>query len=173
MVWEQSKQENSFQMTLKQVKERNFRIKLMNNKLSTFNNLVKRYSELYTRKKCLLCNREEENAEHLFFCSDAKNKQSQVWKEVQIKTERLLNKIQKRRPADQGKVQEKITGDKLLRLIREWENICDNSGREQINICVRLFDMSKKQAWNKVVKEDRLKTSESKEVLDSLSNSLL
>jgi ribonuclease HI len=177
MVWEQSRQGSSLQTTIKQAKERSFRTKLMNDELPTFDNLVKRRPELYTRKTCLLCDREEENTEHLFACPGTRDKQSQVWKEVRIRTERLLNKIQKRRPAgqgkDRGKVQEKITGDKLLRLIREWENICGNSGREQINMCVGLFDMSKKQAWNKVAKEDGLKAAESKEVLDSLSNNLL
>ena len=173
MVWEQSRQGSSLQTSLKQAKERSFRTKLMNDELPTFDNLVKRRPELYTRKKCLFCNREEENTEHLFSCLGTRDKQSQVWKEVQIKMERLFNKIQKRRPTEQGNVQEKITGDKLLRLIREWENRCSNSGREQINMCVGLFDMSEKQAWNKAAKEDGLKTSESKEVVDSLSNSLL
>ena len=102
----------------------------MNDELPTFDNLVKRCPELYTRKKCLVCNREKENTEHLFFCSGTKDKQSQVWKEVQIKMERLFNKIQKRRLTEQGRVHEKITGDKLLRLIIKWKNRYGNSGRK-------------------------------------------
>ena len=145
----------------------------MNNELPTFDNLVKRRPDLYTRKKCLLCDREEENTEHLFSCIRSTDKRVLVWKEAQEKIKKMLSEVKKRRPANQDKAKEKITGDKLLKLTKQWENTCSNSGKEQINMCLGLVDISKKQEQSKTAKKDGLKESESREILDSLSDSLL
>jgi hypothetical protein len=145
----------------------------MNNELSIFDNLVKRRPDLYVRKKCLLCNREEENTEHLFSCTKLMDKRVLVWKKAQEKMERMLSEVQERRPVNKEKAKGRITGDKLLRLTKQWENICSNSGKEQINMCLGLIDMSKKQEWSRAAKEDGLKESESRKILDSLSNNLL
>jgi ribonuclease HI len=85
MFWEQCRQGSSLQTSLKQAKERNFRIKLMNDELPTMERLTTRRPDLYKSPTCILCEREEENTEHLFDCPALIRERSQMWKEAKEK----------------------------------------------------------------------------------------
>jgi ribonuclease HI len=78
IFWKSCRQGSSLQTSIKQAKERNFRIKLINDELPTLCNLKKRKPSIYKDSTCPLCGLREENTGHIFDCSASINIRSQI-----------------------------------------------------------------------------------------------
>jgi ribonuclease HI len=167
--WKQCRQGSSLQTSLKQAKERNFRVKLMNNELPTLHNLQTRRPDIYKDATCLTCGNREENTEHIFDCPALLSTRLQIWKEVKEKTVSKFKEISKKGNKNDRK--DHPTG--LIQLINQWETQFSNSSQDLINMCLGLFDEEKKQTWINKAKEDGLKNAEGQILLDLLSCKLL
>jgi hypothetical protein len=144
----------------------------MNDELPTMERLTTRRSDLYKSPTCILCEREEENTEHLFDCSTLIREKSQMWKEAKEKVaSRIATLVRK----EDGKnsIRKEKQPTKLMQLINQWETAAGSSRRNLINTCLGLFSDQDNQVWNKSAKEDGLKGTGSQEILSLLSNSLL
>jgi hypothetical protein len=170
--WNQCRQGSSLQTSLKQAKERNFRIKLINEELPTLHNLQKRRSDLYDDVTCIMCKEEEENTEHIFSYTALATDRDQIWEEVRrkvaIKFSELVNKGR-----EDNSEKEKSHPTNLMLLINQWESRTRNSSHDLINICLGLFSDQESQSWIRNAKEDGLRGSACQLILEVLSNSLL
>jgi hypothetical protein len=167
--WKQCRQGSSIQTSIKQAKERNFRIKLMNDELPTLCNLRKRRPDIYGKAICPLCNSKEEDTGHLFDCPALLNDRLQIWKELKQKVTNKYRKIVEKKDAKKGKDRP----SNLLQLIDRWSNQFSNSSQEMINIGLGLFEDKRKQAWNQEARKDGIKGVDSQTVLCLLSNKFL
>ena len=167
--WKQCRQGSSIQTSIKQAKERNFRIKLMNDELPTLCNQKKRRPDLYEKAMCPMCNSKEEDTGHLFDCPVLLNDRLQIWEELKQKVINKYRKIADKNTAKKGK----DLPTNLLQLIDKWSLQFSNSSQDLINIGLGLFEDRRKQDWNQEAKKDGLKGTDSKTVLCLLSNKFL
>jgi hypothetical protein len=168
--WKHCRQGSSLQTSPKQAKERNFRIKLINDELPTLLNLKKRKPNIYKDATCPTCKTKEEDTRHLFDCSASLNDRLQIWNEVKqkivVKFQEINNKKEKN-----NSIKDYPTN--LIQLINQWETQFSNSSQDLINMCLGLFDNSKKQTWIQKAKEDGLRNTDSQIILNLLSHKLL
>jgi ribonuclease HI len=168
--WKCCRQGSSLQTSIKQAKERSFRIKLINDELPTLYNLSKRKPGIYRDSTCPLCGIREENTGHIFECSASRNTRLQIWEEVKKKITSKFQEISDKGNKNNNRQDRPI---RLLQLIDQWEEQFSNSSQDLINMCLGLFDNIKKQTWDRKAREDGLRSSASQIILDLLSHKLL
>jgi hypothetical protein len=169
--WKHCRQGSSLQTSIKQAKERSFRIKLMNDELPTMSNLQKRKPNIYKETTCPICKEKEEDTGHILECTSSTNARSQMWKEVKEKVITKYQEITKRSKKRPNKENNNPTN--LIQLIDHWEIQFSNSSQELINISLGLFDDPKRKAWNDKARKDGLRNTEGQTILDFISRKFL
>jgi len=170
--WSQCRQGSTLQTSLKQAKERNFRIKLINDELPTLRNLKIRKPEIYRDTTCILCRGEEESLEHLFTCPALTTDRTQIWEEAERKVTKKLQEFKSNKDGDTENSRGNST-PKLLQVIRQWKTFSRKPGQDLINKCLGLFSSQERQVWNGKAREDGIRGSASQAILDIFSQSLL
>ena len=85
--WEQYRPKGSLCTSMKQMKEKSFRVKMMHNELPTLDNMVKRSPDLYIGcTKCIFCKEKEETLDYLLMCKSLKTVRKEIWNLVENKT---------------------------------------------------------------------------------------
>jgi hypothetical protein len=165
--WKLCRQGSSSQTSIKQAKERSFRIKLMNDELPTLSNLQKRKPNIYKETICPICKEKKEDIKHIFECSSSLNTRLQIWTEIKRKVKTKYHETIKRSKKRTNK--ENTDPVNLIQLIDQWETQSSNSSQELINLSLGLFDDLKRKAWNDKAKKDGLKSIDGQAILNLIS----
>ena len=132
--------------------------------------MSKRKPGVYRDSTCPLCGTREKNTGHIFECSASQNTRLQIWEEVKKKIISKFQEISDKGNKNNNRQDRPI---RLLQLVNQWEEQFSNSSQDLINMCLGLFDNTKKQTWDRKAKEDGLRSSASQVILDLLSRKLL
>jgi len=170
IFWSQCRQGSSIQTSMKQAKERNFRIKMMNDELPTLSNLKKRLPDVYRTSTCIQCGVGEEDTGHLFSCPALVSDRAQIWEEVEKKTITKFKEIVNK--SNDGKTNARNPVN-LIHLIKQWKSSTRNPERELINKSLGLFSSQERCIWKEKAKEDGIQGSLGSTILENLSHNLL
>src|SRR5438477_12355611 len=173
MIWKKQNK-RKFITSPQDSKKKTFWIKLVQNKLSTLNNLATRRLKIYRNlQTCLLCTEENETLEHLFNCPTLGKDWKEIWKvvenkfnnseKVEEKEEIVLGKktiFEKIKAKTQDSIQElfKITIDlyskeDVLKLQRHTRLSMKQSSDVIADFCNLLREQFYKNIWKKRSKE--------------------
>ena len=171
MFWNQCRQRSTTTTSIKQAKERNFRIKILSDELPTLKILKKRNPKLYKEETCILCKSKEETTEHLFECISTQEIREEIWKKLLEKLNKKIRLLKKKNPKDNNS--SKTESKKLHHLIKSWKPPTEHSGKHWINLCLGLFDENQIKTWKEKTKKEEIKTTEGIKILEFLPNTLL
>jgi ribonuclease HI len=162
--WEQCRPKGSLYTSMKQMKEKSFKVKMMHNELPTLDNMAKRSPDLYMGyTKCIFCKDKEETLDHLLMCKSLKTIRKEIWNTVENKT--TNNWIFKYQEKDSNTSLEQF---KLL--LKRWLQEYFTTGEEIIKICLGLISKKEIQNWEKALAIAGVKSSKAKLIRFKFTN---